>query len=112
MAFKKGEFQSAAMRFKANPGVPIYPGVYLNEIGASLGVHPLTFGGSLGAKIAELLELELAFKYREETKTELGFFGGEGKLSLRGDKYRHARGRRLFRRLRRRPGGVQSALPI
>lgn len=85
MAFKKGEFQSAAMRFKANPGVPIYPGVNLNEIGASLGVHPLTFGGSLGAKIAELLELELAFKYREETKTELGFFGGEGKLSLRGD---------------------------
>lgn len=85
MAFKKGEFQSAGMRFKANPGVPIYPGVNLNEIGASLGVHPLTFGGSLGAKIAELLELELAFKYREETKTELGFFGGEGKLSLRGD---------------------------
>jgi PKD repeat protein len=85
LAFKKGEFQSAAMKFKADPGVPIYPGVNLNEIGASVGVHPLIFGGSLGAKIAELLELEMAFQYREETKTELGFFGGEGKLSLRDD---------------------------
>jgi hypothetical protein len=85
MAFKKGEFQSAAMKFKADPGVPIYPGVNLNEIGASVGVNPLMFGGSLGAKIAELLELELAFQYREATKTELGFFGGEGKLSLKDD---------------------------
>ncbi len=83
LAFKKGEFQSAAMKFKANPGIPIYAGIYLNEIGASVGVHPLTFGGSLGAKIAELLELELAFKYREATEKELGFFGGEGKLLLR-----------------------------
>jgi PKD repeat protein len=85
LAFKKGEFQSAAMKFKANPGVPIYPGISLNEIGASVGVHPLTFGGSLGAKIAELLELELAFKYREATEKELGFFGGEGKLSYKSD---------------------------
>ena len=83
LAFKKGEFQSAGMKFKANPGIPIYAGIYLNEIGASVGVHPLTFGGSLGAKVAELLELELAFKYREATEKELGFFGGEGKLLLR-----------------------------
>jgi hypothetical protein len=85
LAFKKGEFQSASMSFKANPGVPIYPGINLNEIGASIGVNPLVFGGSLGAKIAELLQLELAFKFREATKTELGFFGGQGKLSYKGD---------------------------
>jgi PKD repeat protein len=85
LAFKKGSFRSAAMKFKANPGVPIYPGISLNEIGASVGVEPLAFGGSLGAKIAELLELELAFKYQEETKTTLGFFGGEGKLSYKSD---------------------------
>jgi PKD repeat protein len=85
LAFKKGEFQSASMKFTANPGVPIYPGIALNEIGASVGVHPLAFGGSLGAKIAELLELELAFKFREATSTELGFFGGQGKLSLKDD---------------------------
>lgn len=85
LAFKKGNFQSASMKFKANPGVPIYPGVSLNEIGASVGVEPLAFGGSLGAKIAELLELELAFKFREATSTELGFFGGEGKLSYKDD---------------------------
>jgi PKD domain len=85
LAFKKGSFRSAAMKFKANPGVPIYPGISLNEIGASVGVEPLSFGGSLGAKIAELLELELAFKYQEETKTALGFFGGEGKLSYKSD---------------------------
>ncbi len=85
LAFKKGEFQSASMKFKANPGVPIYPGIALNEIGASVGVHPLAFGGSLGAKIGELLELELAFKFREATSTELGFFGGQGKLSLKDD---------------------------
>ncbi|HEY2537249.1 MAG TPA: PKD domain-containing protein [Solirubrobacteraceae bacterium] len=85
LAFKKGEFQSAAMKFKAEPGVPIYPGISLNEIGASVGVHPLAFGGILGAKIAELLQLELAFKFREATTTELGFFGGQGKLSYKGD---------------------------
>lgn len=85
LSFKKGEFHSAAMKFKAKPGVPIYPGVALNEIGASVEVNPLAFGGSLGASIAELLELELAFKFREETKTELGFFGGQGKLSYKED---------------------------
>ena len=85
LAFKKGNFQSASMKFKADPGVPIYPGIALNEIGASVGVEPLAFGGSLGAKIAELLELELAFKFREATSTELGFFGGEGKLSYKDD---------------------------
>ncbi len=85
LAFKKGEFQSAAMKFKAEPGVPIYPGISLNEIGASVAVHPLAFGGILGAKIAELLQLELAFKFREATSTELGFFGGQGKLSYKSD---------------------------
>lgn len=85
LSFKKGEFHSAAMKFKAKPGVPIYPGVALNEIGASVEVNPLAFGGSLGASIAEVLELELAFKFREETSTELGFFGGQGKLSYKED---------------------------
>ena len=86
LAFKKGEFQSAAMKFKvAHGGVPIYPGILLNEIGASVGVHPLAFGGSLGASIAELLELELEFKFREATSEEFGFFGGKGTLSLKGD---------------------------
>jgi hypothetical protein len=85
LAFKKGEFQSASMKFKAEPGVPVYPGVNLNEIGASVGVNPLAFGGVLGAKIAALLELELAFKFREATSTELGFFGGQGKLLYKSD---------------------------
>jgi hypothetical protein len=83
LAFKHGEFQSAAMKFKAvHGGVPIYPGIFLNEIGASVGVNPLAFGGSLGASIAELLELEFDFKFREATSEELGFFGGKGSLSL------------------------------
>jgi hypothetical protein len=85
LAFKKGEFQSASMKFKAEPGVPIYPGINLNEIGASVGVNPLAFGGVLGAKIAALLQLELAFKFREATSKELGFFGGQGKLSYKSD---------------------------
>jgi hypothetical protein len=83
LAFKHGEFQSAAMKFKtAHGGVPIYPGIFLNEIGASVGVNPLAFGGSLGASIADLLELEFDFKFREATSEELGFFGGKGSLSL------------------------------
>ncbi len=86
LSFKKGEFHSAGMKFKAKPGVPIYAGVFLNEIGASIAVNPLSFGGSLGASIAEVLELELEFKYREATKTELGFFGGKGTLSLKSQK--------------------------
>jgi hypothetical protein len=86
LAFKHGEFQSAAMKFKtAHGGVPIYPGIFLNEIGASVGVNPLAFGGSLGASIADLLELEFDFKFREATSQELGFFGGKGSLSLYDD---------------------------
>ena len=86
MAFKKGNFRSAAMSLKIKPGVPIFSGVFLNEIGASLGVEPLEFGGSLGASIAEVLELELEFRYREQTEKELGYFGGEGRLSYKENK--------------------------
>jgi hypothetical protein len=86
LAFKHGEFQSAAMKFKSpHGGVPIYPGIFLNEIGASVGVNPLAFGGSLGASIADLLELEFDFKFREATSEQLGFFGGKGSLSLYDD---------------------------
>ena len=86
LAFKHGEFQSAAMKFKSpHGGVPIYPGILLNEIGASVGVNPLAFGGSLGASIADLLELEFDFKFREATSEQLGFFGGKGSLSLYDD---------------------------
>jgi PKD repeat protein len=86
MAFKKGNFRSAAMSLKIKPGVPIFSGVFLNEIGASLGVEPLEFGGSLGANIAEVLELELEFRFREATEKELGYFGGEGRLSFKESK--------------------------
>ena len=86
MAFKKGNFRSAGMSLKIKPGVPMFAGVFLNEIGASLGVEPLEFGGSLGASIAEVLELELEFKYREATEKTLGFFGGEGRLSYKENK--------------------------
>ena len=86
MAFKKGNFRSAAMSLKIKPGVPVFAGVFLNEIGASVGVEPLEFGGSLGASIAEVLEVELEFKFREQTEKELGFFGGEGRLSYKENK--------------------------
>ena len=86
MAFTKGNFHKAAMSLKIKPGVPIYAGVFLNEIGATLAVEPLEFGGSLGANIAEVLELELEFRYREQTEKELGYFGGEGRLSFKENK--------------------------
>jgi PKD repeat protein len=83
LAFKKGQFHSASLTFLAPPpGVPLYPGVYLNELGASVGVEPFAFGGKLGASIASQLELTLAFKYREPEGEQLGFFGGEGQLQL------------------------------
>ncbi|HEX5309402.1 MAG TPA: PKD domain-containing protein [Solirubrobacteraceae bacterium] len=87
LSFKKGEFHSASMVFTAPPGAGamIYPGVEVNKIGASVGVNPLAFGGVLGAAIATQLELTLEFKFREATSTELGFFGGQGKLSYKGD---------------------------
>jgi PKD repeat protein len=87
LSFKKGEFHSASMVFTAPPGAGamIYPGVEVNKIGASIGVNPLAFGGVLGAAIATQLELTLEFKFREATSTELGFFGGQGKLSLKDD---------------------------
>ncbi len=86
--FKKGQFQKASMLFTApsGTGVPIYPGILLNQIGATVGVNPLEFGGQLGASIATQLELSLAFLYSEPTDTQLGFFGGQGQLSFQGDK--------------------------
>jgi PKD repeat protein len=86
--FKQGNFQFASMLFTAptGTGVPIYPGILLNQLGGSVGVNPLQFGGQLGASIATQLELSLAFKYRDATDTQLGFFGGQGTLSLSSDK--------------------------
>jgi len=86
--FKQGQFQKASMVFTApsGTGVPIYPGILLNQIGATVGVNPLAFGGQLGASIATQLELSLAFLYSAPTDTQLGFFGGQGQLSFQGDK--------------------------
>ena len=85
--FKHGQFNFASMLFTApkGVGVPIYPGVLLNQLGGQVGVDPLRFGGTLGASIAEALELSLSFAYSEPTDTSLGFFGGQGKLSLDDD---------------------------
>jgi len=96
LSFQHGNFHSAGMKLTLPPpGIPLYPGISLNRIGAMVGVEPLEFGGSLGAKIASVLELELAFKYSEATEQQLGFFGGKGSLayennviaSLEGDVY-------------------------
>ena len=71
---------------RRRPGIPIYPGIFLNKLGGSIGVEPFSFGGILGAKVAETLELNLSFKYREAQGEELGFFGGQGQLELDEDK--------------------------
>ncbi len=87
LAFRKGQFHSGSLVFVAPPpGIPIYPGVFLNKLGGSIGVEPFTFGGELGAKVADTLQLNLLFKYREQEGKELGFLGGEGQLELDDDK--------------------------
>jgi hypothetical protein len=85
--FKHGQFQKASMLFTAptGTGVPIFTGVLLNQIGATVGVNPTEFGGQLGASIATQLELSLGFLYAAPTDTQLGFFGGQGKLTFQGD---------------------------
>ncbi|HEY1688428.1 MAG TPA: PKD domain-containing protein [Solirubrobacteraceae bacterium] len=87
LAFKKGQFHEASMLFTAptGTGVPIYPGVLVNQLGGTIGVEPLKFGGTIGASIATQLELSLSFLYREAEGEELGFFGGQGKLSFKND---------------------------
>ena len=86
--FRKGQFHYASMLFTApsGTGIPIYPGILLNQLGGAVGVDPLQFGGTLGASIATQLQLSLSFKYSEATDTQLGFFGGQGTLSLSADK--------------------------
>jgi PKD repeat protein len=87
LAFKKGQFHSGSLVFTSPPpGIPIYPGIFLNKLGGSIGSEPFSFGGVLGAKVATQLELTLSFKYREATSQELGFFGGQGQLELDDDK--------------------------
>lgn len=96
LSFQHGQFHSAGMTLiLPPPGIPLYPGISLNKIGAMVGVEPLEFGGNLGAKVAAVLELELAFKYSDEEDGHLGFFGGKGTLkyeeneiaTLEGDVY-------------------------
>jgi PKD repeat protein len=96
LSFQHGQFHSAGMTLiLPPPGIPLYPGISLNKIGAMVGVEPLEFGGNLGAKVAAVLELELAFKYSDEGGGHLGFFGGRGTLkyeeneiaTLEGDVY-------------------------
>lgn len=83
LSFRKGQFHSGSLVFGAPPpGIPVYPGVFLNKLGGSIGVEPFSFGGVLGAKVAAALELTLSFKYREASGQELGFFGGQGQLEL------------------------------
>ncbi len=92
LAFKKGQFHAGKLVFVTPPpGVPVFPGVFLNKFGATIGTEPLVFGGTLGAKIAQTLELTLEFKYEEPYEAEnekheqeevLGFFGGQGILEL------------------------------
>lgn len=87
LSFKKGQFHEASMTFTAptGAGVPIYPGILVNQLGGTVGVEPLKFGGTIGASIATQLELSLSFLYREAEGKELGFFGGQGKLSYKND---------------------------
>lgn len=87
LSFRKGQFHSAALVLTLPPGagVPLYPGIELNKLGASVGVEPFAFGGTLGARIATQLQLTLEFKFREATSSELGFFGGKGSLAFKGD---------------------------
>ena len=83
LSFQHGQFHSAGMTLiLPPPGIPLYPGISLNKIGAMVGVEPLEFGGNLGAKVAAVLELELAFKYSEQEGERLGFFGGRGTLKF------------------------------
>lgn len=84
LSFQHGQFHSASLVLTLPPpGVPVYPGIDLNKMGGSVGVEPISFGGTLGASIASTLELELSFKYAEETTEQLGFFGGKGVLKLK-----------------------------
>ncbi len=96
LSFQHGQFHSAALTLTLPPpGIPLYPGIDLNKMGGSVGVEPITFGGKLGAQIAQVLELELGFKFAEETSQQLGYFGGRGSLkyeeneiaTLEGDVY-------------------------
>ncbi|MGA2454438.1 MAG: PKD domain-containing protein [Solirubrobacteraceae bacterium] len=96
LSFQHGNFHSASLVLTLPPpGIPVFSGVYLNKMGASVGVEPLQFGGLLGAKVASVLELELGFRYSEGNEQQLGFFGGKGTLkyeeneiaTLEGDVY-------------------------
>ena len=113
LAFKKGQFHSGSLVFQAPPpGIPIYPGIFLNKLGGSIGVEPFAFGGVLGAKVAAALELTLSFKYREESGQELGFFGGQGDARTGRRQDRDARGGRVLRRLRGCPAEHRPAPPV
>jgi PKD repeat protein len=87
LSFQHGQFHSASMVLTLPPGagVPIYPGITLNKLGAGVGVEPFRFEGTLGASIATQLELTLQFRFREATENALGFFGGKGSLSFKDD---------------------------
>ncbi len=90
ISFRKGNFYSASLGLKLaqGQGIPIFPGIELNKLGANVTTaNPLSFGGNLGASIAAELELVIKFQYAEAAAGAEGYFKGAGELELENKKF-------------------------
>ncbi|MDE3131605.1 MAG: hypothetical protein KGL16_10675, partial [Acidobacteriota bacterium] len=93
--FLKGQFSYASATITLpDPGIPVYPSVFLTEFGAGVGVNPTQVSGTIGAGWggSDGVAIELSFKYSDSTSTTLGFFGGQGTVKVGGQQIAQLQG--------------------
>ena len=95
LGFREGQFNHGSVFLQLPPGVglPVFPGVTINAVGANIARTPaLSFGGSIGASITQAFELTANFQYAAPTASDLGYFGLQGTLDFQGQRVATASG--------------------
>jgi hypothetical protein len=63
MIFVDGQFNYMSADLTFQPGILVYPAVFLNRFAAEIGVNPFRYGGGLGANFATLVQVNANFLY-------------------------------------------------
>jgi hypothetical protein len=83
LKFVDGAFNygAASVTLPDGVGVPIFPGVLLNHIGAQFGVDPEHLEGEIGAKVVAILQVNAAVMFEQDGDVTHWHIDGEGDLN-------------------------------
>jgi len=63
MIFIDGQFNYMSADLSFEPGILVYPAVFLNRFAAVIGVNPFRYGGGIGANFANVIQVNANFLY-------------------------------------------------